>query len=139
MIVQEYLPSCAQTHVVYTDDKGRQWRILKAGSSALPAGIHSPYNNVVNENDTNHAKYSYYLFIILIIKCYCLSWILKAGQLSASSELCYSYPYPCPESYTHFVLYPFVSYTCSANLPGHGHVYEWHSLNKMTFAVLFVV
>merc|ERR1719253_2199353 len=25
----EYLPSCAQTHVVYTDDKGRQWRILK--------------------------------------------------------------------------------------------------------------
>ena len=34
---------------------------------------------------------------------------------------------PAQKSYTNFIRYPFVIYTCSANWLGHGDGHEWHS------------
>ena len=50
-----------------------------------------------------------------------------SGQRSEGSELRYSYPCPCPQRATDFLLCPFVVNICSANCLGHGHGYECHS------------
>ena len=55
---------------------------------------------------------------------------LRQTDVSHKSAMIFI-PIPPPrQTYTNFILYPFVIQRCSTNWLGHGHRYEWHSSRK---------